>query len=131
MKSLKLVMMGLFLSTGLNAVSTLSSDGVAFAKPPHKMHKDGKHKDKGPCAEIECEKGDKFCHGKKKECKAKMFQKKLDEAKKSGITAADKAEWVGRLEKKITHKKERIADSQEYLKDLEARLKEVQALKAK
>lgn len=89
------------------------------------------HNEKGPCAEIKCEKGDKFCYDKKKECKSKEFKKKLDHAKKKGITEAEKAEWTAAIEKKIEMKKEKKAMIEAAIPEMEANLKEVQALKAK
>lgn len=111
---------GLFLATSLHA----------FAGH-HEGKGKGRGMDHGPCAEIECEKGDKFCYQKKKECMTKHFDKKLEEAKAKGITAEEKAKWVEKIQKKIAFKKERITDMQSKVTEMEAHLKSVQALKTK
>jgi hypothetical protein len=120
MKNTRNVVLGLLLSLGLSVVA-------------HAKHEGGKHhgKDKGPCAEIECEKGDKFCGEKKHECHGKEFQNKLAEAKKNGISADKKAKWTEMLTKRIAEKKERVQKMQSKVTEMEANLKEVQALKAK
>ncbi len=106
---------------------------ITLGSQAYAGHHEGKGHgmDKGPCAEIECEKGDKFCYQKKKECMTKHFEKKLDEAKAKGVTAEEKAKWVEKIQKKIAYKKERVSDMQSKITEMEAHLKSVQALKTK
>ncbi len=130
MNTIKTIFLGMLLSLSVASVGALTYSESSRAAANHHEGDDGEDK-KGPCAEIKCEMGDKFCHGKKHECMGKVFQKKLDEAKKNGVNAAKKAKWVAKIEKKIAMKKARVAEMQTHISTLEANLKEVQALKTK
>jgi hypothetical protein len=125
MNQFKIVLTGAFVSLFLTLA--LGHTTTAYAKH-HEGHGEGKG---GPCAEIKCEKGDKFCKDKKHECMAKMFEKKMAEAKSKGITAEKKAEWIKHMEEKIAHKKERIKSMQDKVAQMEKGLVEVKALKTK
>lgn len=135
MKQSKVIAMGLFLSLGLSLATSLNVAGSYAVQAKHHEGHDDKDgdakKEKSPCAEVECEKGDKLCYDKKRECYGKEFQNKLDKAKAEGVTAEQKAKWVEKLEKKISHKKERIKHMQDKVKDMESNLKQVKALKVK
>ncbi len=126
MKLLNKLFLGKFLSTSLAVFL-----GFGFSAQAKHHGKNHNGKGKGPCAEIVCEQGDKFCYDKKKECMSKMFTKRMEKARSEGVSVDKKNMWVQRLEKRVTKKRERIQQLQTNITEIEANIKQVRALKTK